>query len=235
MSTPLYFISFYSVMRFILPLDKLMRMGKLLYKEGVLRKRWNYFFNGIIKENPVLILMIGLCPTLATSGTARDALGMGLATSFVLISSNIVISLIRKLIPEDVRIPVFIIVISTFVTVVDYTMQAYFPALYKVLGVFVPLIVVNCIILGRAEAFAYKNGVFDSFLDGLGKSLGFILAIVVMGSIREILGKGTLFGMTVTWEGFKANPVLFMSLSPGAFLIIGILKALINKFYLKEA
>ena len=199
-----------------------------------MKKRLEYVFSGIIKENPVLILMIGLCPTLATSGTAKNALGMGLATSFVLISSNIVVSLIRKLIPENVRIPVFIIVISTFVTIVDYVMQAYFPALYKVLGVLVPLIVVNCIILGRAEAVAYKNNIFDSFLDGFGKSVGFVLAIVVMGAIREILGKGTLFGMDVTWSAFKLNPVLFMTLSPGAFLIIGILKALINKFYLKE-
>ncbi len=193
--------------------------------------RWKYFVNGIILENPVLILMIGLCPTLATSVTAKDALGMAAATSFVLISSNIVVSLLRRVIPEQVRIPVFIVVISTFVTIADYTMQAYAPAIYRVLGIFVPLIVVNCIILGRAEAFAYHHGVFDSFLDGLGKSVGFALAIGVMGAIRELLGKGTLFGMPVMPSGFRASPVLFFGLPPGAFLVIGLLKGLINKVY----
>ncbi len=197
--------------------------------------RWKYFTNGLILENPVLILMIGLCPVLATSVTAKDALGMAVATSFVLISSNIVVSLLRRIIPEQVRIPVFIVVISTFVTIADYVMQAYAPAIYRVLGIFVPLIVVNCIILGRAEAFAYHHGVLDSFLDGLGKSLGFALAIGVMGAIREILGKGTLFGAPVTPPAFRTFPVLFFGLPPGAFLVIGILKVLINKAYGKRA
>lgn len=192
--------------------------------------RWRIFTNGILRENPVLILMLGLCPTLATSGTARDALGMGLAASFVLISSNIVVSMIRKAVPNEVRIPVFILVISTFVTVIDYAMHAYQPDLHRMLGVFVPLIVVNCIILCRAEAFASKNGIFNSILDGLGMGIGFTLAILTMGVIRELLGNGTIFGKIVLGEGFHKTPVLFMILPPGAFLLIGILKGLINYF-----
>ncbi|MCX8015094.1 MAG: electron transport complex subunit RsxE [candidate division WOR-3 bacterium] len=192
-----------------------------------------YLTDGIIIENPILIIMIGLCPTLATSITAKDALGMGIATSFVLICSNIVVSAIKKFVPESVRIPIFIIVISTFVTIVDYVMQAYVPALYRVLGVFVPLIVVNCIILGRAEAFAYHHSVFDSFLDGLGKSLGFILVIVLMGIIREYLSQGSIFGIVIGPKFLISQPVLFMIFPPGGFLLIGILKALINKFIIK--
>jgi electron transport complex protein RnfE len=191
--------------------------------------RWKYFADGIIKENPVLILMIGLCPTLATSVSARDALGMAAATSFVLIGSNLVVSLIRKVVPASVRIPIFIIVISTFVTIIDYVLQAYQPALYRVLGVFVPLIVVNCIILGRAEAFAYVHGVFDSLLDALGKSVGYALVMLVMGSLREILAAGTWFGYAVTPSWFRAAPMLFMIFPPGAFFLIGILKGLVNR------
>ncbi|HID31850.1 MAG TPA: electron transport complex subunit E [bacterium (Candidatus Stahlbacteria)] len=186
------------------------------------------FTNGLIRENPVLILMLGLCPVLATSGTVRDALGMGLAASFVLISSNIVISMIRKVVPNEVRIPVFILVISTFVTVVDYVMHAYQPDLHKMLGVFVPLIVVNCIILCRAEAFASKNGIFNSILDGLGMGIGFTFAIFTMSVIRELLGNGTIFGQVILGQAFHKSPVLFMILPPGAFLLIGILKGLIN-------
>jgi electron transport complex protein RnfE len=192
--------------------------------------RWQTFTNGIIRENPVLILMLGLCPVLATSATARDALGMGLAASFVLISSNIVVSMIRRVVPSEVRIPVFILVISTFVTVVDYVMHAYQPDLHRMLGVFVPLIVVNCVILCRAEAFASKHGIFNSILDGLGMSIGFILAISIMGIIRELLGNGTIFGQVVLGQGFHKSPVLFMILPPGAFLLIGILKGIINYF-----
>ncbi|NPV13736.1 electron transport complex subunit E [candidate division WOR-3 bacterium] len=191
--------------------------------------RLTYLTSGIIKENPTLILMIGLCPTLATTVSARDGLGMGLAASFVLIGSNIVVAAVRKLVPDSVRIPIFIIIISTFVTIVDYLMQAYQPGLYRVLGVFVPLIVVNCIILGRAEAFAYKHGVFDSFLDGLGKSIGFTLVLFIMGTIREIVGNGTFFGQPVTPTWYRTAPMLFAIFPPGAFFLIGLLKALVNK------
>jgi len=196
--------------------------------------RWKFLTQGIILENPILILMIGLCPTLATSTNANNALGMGIAASFVLICSNIVISAIRKFVPDSVRIPIFIIIISTFVTIVDYVMQAYTPALHKILGVFIPLIVVNCIILGRAEAFAYKHNVLDSFLDGLGKALGFTLIIVLMGIIREYFSKGSMFGMVIGPKAIIANPMLFMIFPPGGFLLIGIFKAIINKFIIKE-
>ena len=195
---------------------------------------WQIFSKGIILENPVLILMLGLCPVLATSTTAFDATGMSAAVLFVLLMSNIVVSLFRKIIPNQVRIPVFIVIIATFVTIADYTMQAYQPDLYRVLGIFVPLIVVNCIVLGRAEGFAYKHGVWKSTLDALGKSIGFFLAIVIMGSIREIMGKGTWFGMPITPKWFRSNAVLFFTLSPGAFLVIGLLKAGINKIFKRE-
>ncbi len=195
---------------------------------------WQIFTNGIIRENPVLILMIGLCPVLAVSSTARDALGMGIAASFVLIFSNIIISMIRRITPHQVRIPIFIIVISTFVTIVDYVMQAYFPDLYRMLGVFVPLIVVNCIILGRAEAFASKHSVYKSALDGLGMSIGFILIITIMGTVRELLGNGTIFGYLILGNAFHKSPVLFMILPPGAFLLIGVFKSLVNRFFKKE-
>ncbi len=194
--------------------------------------RLTYLTSGIIKENPTLILMIGLCPTLATTVSARDGLGMGLAASFVLISSNVVVSAVRKLVPDSVRIPIFIIIISTFVTIIDYVMQAYQPALYRVLGVFVPLIVVNCIILGRAEAFAYKHGIFDSFLDGLGKSIGFTLVLFIMGTLRELFGNGTFFGQPVLPSFYRAAPMLFALFPPGAFFLIGVLKALVNKVIL---
>jgi electron transport complex protein RnfE len=196
--------------------------------------RLSYLWNGIILENPILILMIGLCPTLATSLSARDGLGMGIAASFVIIGSNIIVSLVRRVVPENVRIPVFIIIISTFVTIVDYTLQAYFPELYRVLGVFVPLIVVNCIVLGRAEAFAYRHGVIDSFLDGLGKSLGFTLVIFLMGLIREFLAQGTFFGKSLGLSFLEKQGILFMLFPPGGFLLIGLLKALVNKYIKRE-
>ncbi|MBE0433977.1 electron transport complex subunit E, partial [candidate division WOR-3 bacterium] len=189
---------------------------------------------GLVKENVVFVLMIGLCPALATSSTVRDGFGMGLAATFVLVFSNLIISVLRKNIPNEVRIPIFILVISTFVTLIDYMMQAFQPDLYRALGVFVPLIVVNCMILGRAEAFASKNSVLYSVLDGLGVGLGFTLALTVMGTVREILGNGTFLGMTVLGESFRSAPVIFMIMSPGAFLVIGILKALINKYVKKE-
>jgi electron transport complex protein RnfE len=196
--------------------------------------RLNIFTRGLVKENAVFVLMIGLCPALATSSTVRDGFGMGLAATFVLVFSNLIISILRKNIPNEVRIPIFILVISTFVTIIDYMMQAFQPDLYRALGVFVPLIVVNCMILGRAEAYASKSSVFDSILDGLGTGLGFTLALTIMGTIREILGNGTFLGMIVFGESFKSAPVIFMIMSPGAFLVIGILKALINKYVKKE-
>jgi len=192
-----------------------------------------HFINGIIKENPVLVLMLGLCPVLAVSGTVRDAAGMGVAVIFVLTCSNIVISLIKNWVPSQLRIPIFIIVISTFVTINDYTMQAYFPELYKVLGVFVPLIVVNCIILARAEAFASRHSVSASILDGLGIGIGFTLAVVAMGVIREALGSGTILGKTIIGESFRENSVLLMILPPGAFLVIAFLMAGMNKWVKK--
>lgn len=196
--------------------------------------KWQILTRGLVKENAVLVLMIGLCPALATSSTVRDGFGMGIAATFVLLFSNLIIAILRKKIPNEVRIPIFILVISTFVTIIDYTMQAFQPDLYRALGVFVPLIVVNCMILGRAEAFASKSPVLDSVLDGIGVGLGFTLALTVMGTIREILGNGTFLGYTVFGEAFKSAPVIFMIMSPGAFLVIGILKALINKYVKKE-
>jgi len=186
--------------------------------------KWKSFTNGFLRENPVLVLMIGLCPLLAVSSSAINALGMGIATTFVLILSNLVISFSRRLIPEDLRIPVFIIVISTFVTITDYVMAAYFPPLHRALGVFVPLIVVNCIILGRAEAFAYRNSLIDSLLDGIGMGLGFTLVIVTIGIIREVLGNGTIFGSS----RFIFHPGLIMILPPGAFITIGFLMVILN-------
>lgn len=184
------------------------------------------FNQGIIKENPVLRIMIGLCPVLAVSNTAINALGMSIAVAFVLIGSNLVVSAVRKLVPDQIRIPIFIIIISTFVTICDYLMQAYYPALYTALGVFVPLIVVNCIILGRAEAFAYKNPVLNSMLDGAGMSLGFALALISIGIIREWLGAGAVFGFIIVNPAMAA---LLMILPPGAFLTIGFLMAGLNK------
>lgn len=188
---------------------------------------WQDFNQGIIKENPVLRLMIGLCPTLAVSNNATNALGMSVAVAFVLICSNWVIAALRKFTPDQIRIPIFIIIISTFVTISDYIMQAYYPALYAALGVFVPLIVVNCIILGRAEAFAYKNPVLSSVLDGVGMSLGFAFALVSIGVVRELLGAGSVFGLTVFNPAAAAT---IMVLPPGAFITIGILMALLNKY-----
>lgn len=187
---------------------------------------WKDFNQGIVRENPVLRLMIGLCPVLAVSNNAINALGMSIAVAFVLIGSNLVVALIRKVTPDEIRIPIFIIIISTFVTICDYVMQAYTPVLYQNLGVFVPLIVVNCIILGRAEAFAYKNPVLNSVLDGVGMSLGFTLALVSIGVIREVLGAGSLFGFPLFDERIAAT---IMILPPGAFITIGCIMAFLNK------
>lgn len=189
-----------------------------------MKKILKIFFNGIVKENPVLIMMIGLCPFLACSTTANDAIGMGIAATFVLTCSNIIVSIFRKIIPHNVRIPVFIVIIATFTTIVDYLIKAYFPSLSESLGVFIPLIVVNCIILARAEAFASKNNVLYSLIDGLGMGTGFFLAIVLLGIIRQVLGSGTIFNS----KEFFQNPAVIMILPPGGFLVAGLVVSLVK-------
>ena len=185
------------------------------------------FTKGLIKENPILVLLLGCCPTLATTTSAINGMSMGLATTFVLIMSNLVISLLKNFIPDKVRIPCFIVVIASFVTIVQLVMQAYVPDIYATLGLFIPLIVVNCIVLGRAEAFASKNPVFPSLLDGLGMGLGFTLALTLLGCIRELLGNGTIFSLRILPE--TANMLLFI-LPPGAFICLGLVIAIVNKF-----
>ncbi len=182
--------------------------------------------NGIIKENPVFVLLLGMCPTLGTTSSAINGLGMGLATTFVLLSSNVVISLIKNLIPDKVRIPAFVVVIAAFVTVVEMSMQAYLPALYDSLGLFIPLIVVNCIVLGRAEAFAAKNNVISSLFDGLGMGLGFTFALTLLGATRELLGTGRIFDLSLYSEEYG---MLIFVLAPGAFIALGYLIAVFNK------
>lgn len=180
---------------------------------------------GIIRENPVFVLVLGMCPTLGTTTSALNGAGMGVATMFVLIMSNVVISLIKNVIPDKVRIPAFIVVIASFVSVIQLLMEAYVPALYETLGVFIPLIVVNCIILGRAEAFASKNNVLDSALDGLGMGLGFTLALTLLGAAREMLGEGSIFG----FKFIAGDGMLAFVLAPGAFIALGYLMVLFNK------
>lgn len=187
-------------------------------------------WKGIIKENPVFVLVLGMCPTLGTTTSAINGLGMGAATMAVLIMSNLVISLIKNFIPDKVRIPSFIVVIASFVTMIQLLMQAFLPPLYEALGVFIPLIVVNCIILGRAEAFASKNGPLDSILDGVGIGLGFTIALTLMGALREILGSGAIFGVNLGITDYM--PLVFV-LAPGGFIVLGYLMALFNK-YLKK-
>lgn len=182
--------------------------------------------NGIVKENPTFVLLLGMCPTLGTTSSALNGMSMGLATMFVLICSNIVISALKNLIPDMVRIPAFIVVIATFVTVVQMCMEAFVPALYASLGLFIPLIVVNCIVLGRAEAFAAKNGIIPSALDGLGMGLGFTLALTLLGAARELLGTGKLFSLTLMPEQYGS---LIFVLAPGAFIALGYLVAIVNK------
>ncbi|RLD63023.1 MAG: electron transport complex subunit RsxE [Bacteroidetes bacterium] len=194
--------------------------------------QWKNFIKGFIKENPVFVLLLGMCPTLGVTSSAINGLGMGLATTFVLVMSNIVIALIKGFIPDKVRIPSFIVVIASFVTIVQMVLQAYLPALYAQLGLFIPLIVVNCIILGRAEAFASKNGVWPSLIDGLGMGLGFAFALTILGSVREMLGAGAIFN----YKFIPANSdgILLFILAPGAFIVLGYLIAIINKIK-KEA
>ncbi|NIA29893.1 MAG: RnfABCDGE type electron transport complex subunit E, partial [Actinobacteria bacterium] len=181
------------------------------------------FTKGLYVQNPVFKQALGLCPTLAVSNSVQNGIGMGLAATFVLVGSNVLVSLIRKAVPAKIRIPIYIVIIASFVTVVDLSMAGYFPVLHKALGIFVPLIVVNCIILGRAEAFAGKNSVGLSFLDGLGMGLGFTMALLILGTIRELLGNGSFFGVPVTGASFE--PMLIMILPPGAFLTIGFVMA----------
>lgn len=182
---------------------------------------------GLIKENPVLVLVLGTCPTLAVSTMAVNGLGMGVAATVVLICSNVAISLLKNIIPEKVRIPCYIVLIAGFVTIVQLLVKAYAPDIDKALGIFLPLIVVNCIILGRAEMFANKNSVLDSFLDGIGMGIGFTLALLVMGTIREIIGSGTWFGMPITAGAI--DPMVLMILPPGGFFVFGVIIAAVNK------
>jgi electron transport complex protein RnfE len=185
------------------------------------------FARGFIKENAVFVLLLGMCPTLAVTGSAINGMGMGLAATAVLLGSNVVISLLKNLIPDKVRIPAFIVVIASFVTVIDLVMNAYTPDLHEQLGIFIPLIVVNCIILGRAEAFASKNTVLASLVDGLVMGLGFTFALVLLGSVREILGAGSIFGFKFVSE--DASTILLFILPPGAFIALGFLIAIVNR------
>jgi len=192
---------------------------------NILMSKLTILTKGIIKENAVFVLFLGLCPTLGTTTSAINGLAMGLATTFVLVMSNIVVSMVKSLIPDKVRIPAFIVIIATFVTVVELTMQAFLPDLFEVLGLFIPLIVVNCLILGRAEAFASKSNITDSVLDGVGMGIGFAFALTVLGGIREILGSGALFGFNF----IEGDGMLIFVLAPGAFIVLGYLIAISNK------
>ncbi len=186
--------------------------------------QWKNFSKGFIKENAVFVLFLGLCPTLGVTTSATNGLGMGLATTFVLVMSNLVVSLVKSLIPDKVRIPAFIVIIATFVTVVELVMKGYVPALFDALGLFIPLIVVNCLVLGRAEAFASKNTIWSSLVDGAGMGLGFTMALTVLGAVRELLGSGAFFGMKL----ISGDAMLLFILPPGAFLALGYLLVLAN-------
>lgn len=189
-------------------------------------KKLQILLKGIVKENPTFVLVLGMCPTLGVTTSAFNGFGMGIATMFVLMLSNMLISLLKNFIPDKVRIPAFIVVIATFVSIVDLLIQGYVPALSESLGLFIPLIVVNCIVLGRAEAFASKNGVFDSMLDGIGMGLGFTCSLTLIGAIREILGSGAIFGQQILPS---STNILIFVLAPGAFFVLGFLMALIRK------
>ena len=192
--------------------------------------QWKNFSKGLVKENPALVLMLGMCPTLAVTSSAINGLGMGLATTFVLVLSNMLISAIKTQVPDKVRIPCFIVVIAAFVTVVDLLIKGFVPALGESLGVFIPLIVVNCIVLGRAEAFASKNGVFSSLIDGLGMGLGFTFALTILGIIREVLGAGAIFGN----KFINGDGIIVFILAPGAFIVLGFLVALVRQLSKKN-
>lgn len=198
-------------------------------------KKINFFsciFNGIITENPILVLMIGMCPTLAVTTSVSNAVGMGLSTTAVLIASNAIISLVRNITPNKIRIPIYIVIVASFVTMVEFIIKAYFPVLNEALGIYIPLIVVNCIILGRAEAFAGKNNVILSIGDGIGMGLGFTLGIIIISAIRELIGSGAIYGHAIIKEEFRA--ALFV-LPPGAFLVLSFLTAIQNKLKLPSA
>ncbi len=194
------------------------------------KRKLDIFTKGFFKENPTFVLLLGMCPTLATTTSAINGLSMGLATLFVLVLSNIVISAIAPVVPDKVHIPVYIVVIATFVTILQFAMQAYTPDMYKTLGLFIPLIVVNCIVLGRAEAFASKNGIVDSALDGLGIGFGFTMALTVLGMVREILGSGSVFG----WKFISGDGLLVFIMAPGAFIALCYLMVLFNKIAKKN-
>ena len=196
-----------------------------------MKKLIREFTKGITFENPTFGLVLGLCPTLAVSTSVTNAIGMGLAATFVLLGSNMIISLLRKLIPNQIRIPCFIVIIATFVTINELVMKAFFPALNVSLGIFVPLIVVNCIVLGRAEAFACKNNLLHSIFDALGMGVGFSLALIIIASIREILGAGRFLGLSLI-KGFE--PVAMMILAPGALLTMGLLIGLVNYWHMRR-
>lgn len=187
---------------------------------------FNIVFNGIITENPIFVLILGMCPTLATTTSALNGLSMGLATLFVIFGSNVAVSMLKNLIPDKVRIPAYVVVIATFVSVAEMLIHAYFPAVYESLGIFIPLIVVNCIVLGRAEAFAAKNTIFRSALDGIGMGLGFTFALTLLGVVRELLGTGKVFSQEVFPAHYGA---LIFVLAPGAFIALGYLIAIMNK------
>lgn len=194
--------------------------------------KFNIFKNGIVKDNPIFVQLVGMCSSLAITTSAFNGIGMGVAVIFVLTCSNIVISAMRKVVPDEIRIPVFVIIIATFTTIVDLLIHAYSFALYQALGVFIPLIVVNCIILARAEAFAFKNGIVDSIFDGLGMGLGYTLAITLLSAIREILGNGTLFGFSVLPAAYE--PMMIIIQPPGAFIALGLLIGLVNYMIRKK-
>lgn len=193
-------------------------------------KKIQIITKGIIKENPTFVLLLGMCPTLATTTSAMNGMSMGLATMFVLILSNMAISAIADYVPDKVRIPIYIVVIATFVTILQFIMQAYMGPIYETLGIFIPLIVVNCIVLGRAEAFANKNSIIDSALDGLGMGLGFTLGLTILGTVREVLGSGSIFG----FKFIAGDGILAFVLAPGAFLCLAYLIVLFRKFFIKE-
>ena len=191
-----------------------------------------YIYNGIFTENPILVLMIGMCPTLAVTTSVSNAIGMGLATTAVLIASNALISMVRKITPNRLRIPIYIVIVASFVTLIEFLIKAYFPALNESLGIYIPLIVVNCIIFGRAEAFAGKNNVISSIGDGIGMGLGFTLGIIIISAVREFIGAGAIYGNEIIPENFRA--ALFV-LPPGAFLVLAFLTAIQNKLRLPSA
>lgn len=189
-------------------------------------------YNGIIKENPTFVMMLGMCPTLAVTTSAINGIGMGLSTTVVLVLSNIMISALRKIIPDSVRIPAFIVVVASFVTIVQFLLQGFVPSLYDSLGLYIPLIVVNCIILGRAESYASKNPILPSLFDGLGMGLGFTVALTILGAFRELLGAGQIFGMQVMPSAYE--PITIFILAPGAFFVLACLVAIQNKVKSKK-